>query len=145
MGYPRISLYGITGYKSGYVGITRDTFALISGMARDIPISAFFERVISGYPHLCMLKIAYSWLLNSEIALNKLMEALFFTAAAAQLRSRLVLTAPSQGARSPAPASAPSPAGGVGGSSAPTRLGGHHSPWLLAQERLTQAAPARSC
>ena len=54
-----------------------------------IPISALFERVILGYPHLYMLKIAHSGLLNAEIEhsdLDKLMEALFFTAAAALLR-----------------------------------------------------------
>ena len=41
---------------------------LISGIARDIPVSEFFKRVIPGYPHVCMLKIAYSGLLNAQIS-----------------------------------------------------------------------------
>ena len=41
---------------------------LISGIARDIPVSSFFERVIPCYPHLCMLKIANTWILNAQIA-----------------------------------------------------------------------------
>ena len=43
---------------------------LISGVSRDIPVSAIFklERVIPGYPHICMLKIAYSELLNALCA-----------------------------------------------------------------------------
>ena len=56
---------GITWYKSGPVGISRDTSALISGISRDIPVSAFLERVIRGYPDVCMLKIADSGLLNA--------------------------------------------------------------------------------
>ena len=55
-------------YYSIHVGISRDTSTLISGISRDIPVSAYFESVLPGYPHVFMLKID----------LDKLMEALFF-------------------------------------------------------------------
>ena len=61
-------IYGISRDKSGEVGRSRNTSALISGIARDISVSAFFERVIPGYPHVCMLKIADYWLVNAQIA-----------------------------------------------------------------------------
>ena len=89
-----------------------------------------------------MLKIAYSGLLNAQIAhsdFDKLMEAFFFTAAAARLRIQLARHGALAGRR-------------IAGASFGTltgrrrgRLGGHHFFRLLAQERLTPAAPARSC
>ena len=95
-----------------------------------------------------MLKIAYSRLLKSQIALSdldKLMEALFFTAAAAWLRSRLALHGTLTGHR-------------ITGISLGTLTGSrrgrlvgragsarHHSQLLLAQELLVLAAPAQSC
>ena len=66
-----------------------------------------------------MLKIAYSGLLNAQIAhsdLDKLMEALFFTAAAARLRIRLALHgALAEGRIAGASFCTAGPAGGVGG------------------------------
>ena len=56
MGYPGIFLCGISRYYLVQVGISRDTSALISGISRDIPVLVFLERVIPGYPHVCMLK-----------------------------------------------------------------------------------------
>jgi hypothetical protein len=39
--------------------MSRDTIAQVSGIlvALDIPVLACFERVIPGYPHVCMMKI----------------------------------------------------------------------------------------
>ena len=89
MGYPWISLKGITWYNSVWVGISRDTSALISGIARDIPVSAFFERVIPWYPYVCMSKSAYSGLLNAQLVLTMIWISswkLHFSSAAQQLR-----------------------------------------------------------
>ena len=89
---------------------------MISGIARDIPVSAFFEKVIPGYSHLCMLKIAYSWLLNAQIARTVIWisswKLYFSSAAAAWLGSRQARHSALAGRRM---ASAPSQAGGVGG------------------------------
>ena len=146
MGYPWISLYGITLYKSGKVGINWESSALISGIARDIPVSAFFERVIPGYPHVCMLKIAYSGLLNAQIARTAIWISswkLYFSSAAGGLAQK-----PPGAARRPRRAQRRrrqlrhhhrQEAWEA------RRRGGHHSPRLLAQERLTPAAPALSC
>ena len=91
-----------------------------------------------------MLKIADSGLLNAQIARTAIWisswKLYLSSAAAVWLAAAGRGTAPSPGAGSPAPASAPSTAGGVGGSSA-----GHHSPRLLAQERLVPAASAQPC
>ena len=90
-----------------------------------IPVSAFFERVIPGYPYVCMLKVA-SGLLNAQISSTAIWisswKLYFSSAAAAWLRSRRsrhgALAGPRRriAADSPAPASAPSQAGGVRGS-----------------------------
>ena len=65
--------------------ISRDISALISGIAGDIQVSAFFKGVIPGYPHISMprvcskLLIPGSCMLNSALSnLDKLIEALFF-------------------------------------------------------------------
>ena len=67
---------------------------LKSGIARDIPVSAFCWRVIPGYPYLWMLKIAYSGLLNAQISSTVIWlsswKLYFSSTAAAWLRSRLV-------------------------------------------------------
>ena len=80
MGYPWISLYGITRYNSVYVGISSDTSALISGIAslRDIPVTVFFE--------LMQAQNCLFWALKCSnyahtAAQDKLMEALFFISA----------------------------------------------------------------
>ena len=95
---------------------------LISGIARDIPVIAFFKRVIPGYPHLCILKIAYSWLLNAQTAHTVIWKSSWKHYFSSLLLSGLVVAvqrlAPSPGVGLPAPASAPSPAGGIGGLSA---------------------------
>ena len=89
-------------------------------MARDIPVSAFFKRVLPDYPtypHLCMLKIAYSGLLNTQIARTVIFKLYFSPRRWPGLGVAGHGTELSPGAGSPAPASAPSPAGGVRGSS----------------------------
>ena len=78
-----------------YVGISRDTSTLISGITRDIPVSACFQSIIPGYPHVCMLEIVYSGLLNAQIARTAIWTSswklYFSSAAAARLRGRLAL------------------------------------------------------
>ena len=65
---------------------------MISEIARDIPVSGFFERVIPSYPNLCTLKIACSGLLNAQIARTVIWisswKLYFSSAAAAWLGSR---------------------------------------------------------
>ena len=73
----------------------------------------FFKRVIPGYPDVCMLKIAYFWLLNAQIALTAIWIStwkLYF-----HQRRRPGLQVAVRGTGS---ASAPSPSGGVRCSSA---------------------------
>ena len=117
-----------------YVGISRDTSALpvISGIAIDIPVSAFCESVISGYPHVCMLKIVYSGLLNAQIARTAIWTSswkrYFSSAPGAAWRPRRAqdhrrqLLHPHRREVWEA-----------------RRRGGHHSPLLLAQDSLVPA------
>ena len=78
--------------RGGVERSDRDTSALVSGISRDIPVSAFLEGVMPGYPHVCMLKIADSWLLNAQIARTAIWisswKLYFSSAAAAWLGSR---------------------------------------------------------
>ena len=68
---------------------------LISGISRDIPVSAFLDRVIPGYPHVCMLKTADFWLLNAQIERTAIWisswKLYFSSAAAAWFGSRRAL------------------------------------------------------
>ena len=85
----------ILGIHRDNQGYQADTSALISGISRDIPVSAFLDRVIPGYPHVCMLKIPDSRNLNAQIERPAIWisswKLYFSSAAAAWLGSRQAL------------------------------------------------------